>query len=523
MTVCCRESDFIKDGKQSDALRAMIDTEVSLDPSNQAFARRFAVWHDGRQVDDCMRFMNEGIPFVIHNGADKQSDFLRFEHNQLTYYTYDSELNKFVGREVQADLKNQDAMRKLFEYHVSHIHNEYVSTLEEFERDYEAHGDTFIRDRYVEKQKELYTSVILPAMSFIQNNSNGELSDSQLFDQVMESEFFQKTIREHGLEDIRPDFSADFLASLREDFAAQEKELTDDLQDLITKAKKDHAQAKEQLQARAESFYHSLEESGISQISGRSIRSFSLDQIQRELMHKTSRQETKLHDICNQSLGSLPGCKPRDLLRAFHARGIPIAHEEQARILLEKGELTEAEAEQLQVIADDSLFDFMALHKPEIRPYLQDYYMTRGKLRDVSDLLDGHDQFIQELSQEQENNRELLRTQQQLIKDAAGRVSMIDRLIESEQERAQNISELDEKTHAFARQLKEKSPGITTSGMLHQLQSFLEKNGCKVCHINVREQRFSDFRTEIFRTEETVDRDTAREDVYEATDRASRG
>lgn len=498
VTVVCRESDFLVNGKRKDALSALIDTEVSLDPDHQAFARRFAVWHDSRQVDDCMRFMNEGTSFVIHNGAEKQSDYLSFDQNKLTYYSYSNELGKFVGREIPADTKDQDAMRKLFEYHVSHIHNEYVSTIEEFERDYEAHSDTFIRDRYTEKQKELYTDVILPAMSFIRNNRSEHTSDSELFDQVMESDFFQKAIKEHGLEDIRPDFSEDFLKSLRDDFARQEQELTKDLQELIVRAKEDNARAAEQLKSRADTFYKSLEESGISQISGRPVRAFTLDQIQRELMHKMSRQETKLRDACGQSLGSLPGCEPSQLLRAFHVKGIPIAHEQQAKLLLEKGTLTEAEKSQLQMIADDTLFDFLAAHNPQIKPYLQDYYITRGKLRDVSDLLDGHDDLMRTLEQEQESNRELLGQQQRLIKDANKRVSMIDSLIEGERERADMIAELDEKAHAYANSIKLRNPGIQTSGLLRQVTDFLNKNGCKVRHTDISGQSFTEFQKEVF-------------------------
>ena len=106
VTIYCRESDLINDSHNKDAISAIIDTEYSLDIEKQAFMRRLAVWHDGKQADDCMHMMRKNESFVIHDGANKNGDYLKFEDGVLTSGVYDSELKKFVEHKIDVDIKN---------------------------------------------------------------------------------------------------------------------------------------------------------------------------------------------------------------------------------------------------------------------------------------------------------------------------------------------------------------------------------------------------------------------------------
>lgn len=507
VTIYCRESDLINSSHNKDAISAIIDTEYSLDEKKQAFARRLAVWHDGKQADDCMHMMRKGEAFIIHDGADKYGDYLKFENNVLTYGTFDNELKKSVERNIEVDLKNPDAMRKLFERYLSHIHNEYVSSIEEYNRDFNDHTESYIRDRYADKQKELYTEVILPAMGGMFTKREG-MTEQEHFEEIINSDFFQNVIKQKGLEDIRPDFSVDFLNSLKDDLSMQEESLIEGLKELAQNAKAERKDFVEMLVGRTESLKHSFLESGIDKIGGKAISDMSIADLQKELMHKTNRQEAKLREACGVKMQGCMQADPKVLLRAMYTKGTPIAHMEEATPLMAKQELTKEEQARLQLIADDTIYNLVASANPAISPFVQDYYSSRSKLREVEDLINDCNKLKVALDNDTKANSELIEKQKNMLKSVRSQKEQMEKLIDSELTRTKDISRMDKVIHEHIKDYKFENPTASTTAILREVKDFLRKEGFSAPHAEVVYRKFNDFEQEIKGTEreETVER-----------------
>lgn len=494
-TVYCRQSDFINNRARKDAVSAFIDTEYSLDKSNQAFARRLAVWHDRQQADECMRLMESGEAFVIHDGANKYSDYLQYEDGILTYNHYDSELKKFSTKEVDVTREDKDAMRKLFEYHVAHIHNEHISTLEEFQRDFEQHTENFVRDRYVDKQKDMYTKVIMPAMEFVSANSEAGLCEQDLFEQIVNSDPFTQSVKQNRLEDIRPDFSIDFLEALMDDFKQQRQELQEDLAQMVAAAKEEHEQFGSMLSDRAVSLKRSFLASGMHTIGGRPIEQITIPALQQELTHKVRRQEAKLREACG--FGTRPSGNAKELLRSFYNRGIPIAHLETAQPLLAKKELTKEETDLLGQIADDTLFDMCAREDSTIALQLKDYYASRAKLREVDDLLADCSKLSEARDHDHKENMRLITHQRELLKASDRQISNMEKLIHSEKQRVTDIEKLDKKVHEQINRYKSAHPSADLNAVLGEVHRILKQEGITDIHGRAACQSFASFEKEV--------------------------
>lgn len=494
VTVYCRQSDFINNHARVDAVSAFIDTEYSLDKHNQAFARRLAVWHDGKQADECMRLMEAGESFIIHDGANKYADHLQYDNGILTYNHYDSETKKFLTKTVDVTREDKDAMRKLFEYQVAHIHNEHISTVEEFTQDFENHTESFIRDAYVDRQKDMYTKVIMPVMDFISSNDGG-LCDQELFEQIVNSNMFTQGIEANHLEDIRPDFSIDFLESLRSDFEEQRESLKADLFELIGNARQEYEQFEAMLSDRAISLKRSFTGSGMTSIGGRRVADITIPVLQQELTHKVRRQEAKLREACG--FGTSLSGDPVELLRPFYNRGIPIAHVELAVPLLAKKELMPEEKELLRQIADDTLFDMCAREDKGIAVQVKDYYALRAKLREVDDLLADCSKLSEEREADYAKNMELIERQRKLVKSADRQISNMDKLIHSEKQRTVDMEKLDKKVHDHIRKFKSANPSANMDAVLGEVHNFLKKEGITEIHAKAASQSFASFEAQV--------------------------
>ena len=480
VTVYCRQSDFINNQSQVDAVSAFIDTEYSLDRHNQAFARRLAVWHDRMQTDECMRLMEENEAFVIHDGANKYSDYLQYEDGTLVYNRYDSELKKFTTKEIDITREDKDAMRKLFEYHVANIHNEHISTLDEFRSDFEQHTESFIRDRYADRQKELYTKVIMPAMEMVSSASDMGLCEQDLFEQIVNSDMFTQGIEQNHLEDIRPDFSIDFLEALREDFALQKKELQEDLSQMIRDAKEEHEAFAQMLNDRAGSLKRSFLASGMQTIGGRPVAQMTIPLLQQELTHKVHRQEAKLREVCG--FGTRLSGNSKELLRSFYNRGIPIAHMELAEQLLAKKTLSEDEKRLLQEIADDTLFDMCAREDSSIALQVQEFYASRAKLREVDDLIADCSKLSDARERDQKENLALINKQRELMKAADRQIANMDKLVGSEKKRLVDMERLDKKVHDHISRYRSTHPQAGMDAILGEVHGFLNREGISNIH-----------------------------------------
>lgn len=511
VTIFCRESDLINSSDNKDAISAIIDTEYSLGVEKQAFARRLAVWHDGKQADDCMRMMRKNEAFIIHDGADKYGDYLKFEDGILTYGSYDNELKKPMEKKIEVDRKNPDAMRKLFERYLSHIHNEYVSSIEEYKQEFDDHTESYIRDRYADKQKELYTKVVLPAVSFMNKNmETNHLAEEEAFEQVIG--FVQSGIQANGLEDIRPDFSVDFLNSLKDDLSMQEADLVEGLKDLAQTAKAERKDFIDMLVNRTESLKHSFKESGMDKLGGKEIDAMSIADLQRELTHKTSRQEAKLREACGVKMQGCMQADPKVLLRAFYAKGTPIAHMDEATPLMAKAELTAEEQARLQLIADDTMYNLLADRMPELKGYVNDYYSSRSKLREVTDLITDCNKLKKALDEETENNKTLIEKQKNMLNSVRTQKKNMEMLINSEIVRSEEINRMDTAIHEHIKDYMFENPTASTSSVLREVKSYLKKEGFSTPHANVSYQSFTDFEKIITEEMETV-KETTKESV----------
>lgn len=510
ISIYCRESDLINSQHNKDAISAIIDTEYSLGIEKQAFTRRLAVWHDGRQADDCMRMMRKNESFIIHDGANKFGDYLKFEDGVLTYGTYDNELKKAIERKVDVDSKNPDAMRKLFERYLSHIHNEYVSSIEEYTQEFEEHTESYIRDRYADKQKELYTQVILPAISGMFEQK--DKSEQEFFETIVNSDFFKNTIKEKGLEDIRPDFSVDFLNNLKADLSMQEEDLINGLKELAQGAKTERTEFVQMLVNRTESLKHSFQEAGIEKLGGRPIAAMTPADLQNELMHKTSRQEAKLKEACGINMRSGMQADPKALLRALYAKGTPIAHMDEATPLMAKSKLTDAEKAKLQLIADDTLYNLMASKNPKIQPYLDDYYNSRSKLREVNDLITDCNKLKNVLDRDTEENQKLISRQQNMLKDVQKQKEQMEILIHSEQTRNDKINSMDKVIHEHIKDYKFENPNAGTQAVLREVKAYMKKEGFSAPHAEIAYQKFADFEASVMeQTKERENTETSRD------------
>lgn len=471
--VYCRTSDFINNRSTTDAISAFIETEYSLHEGSQAFARRYAVYHDRKQAEEAYRMMKEGKAFVIHDGANKYADYLQYEDHVLTYYQYDSEQKKFSARAVDADTKDGDAIKKLFEYYMSRIHNEHISSLDEFQRDFEQHTENFIRDRYMDRQKDMYEKVIIPAMQRIARDGDGQ----ETFYSIINDPEFARIIKEWKLEDIRPDFSVDFLEALRDDFAAKKDLWQGELLSLSSESKMEYEQLDSVLADRASNLKRDLSRRGFQTLGGRSIDAMSIPTLKKELSHKMKRQEAKLREMCGFTT-KLSG-NPRILLHSLSDRGIPIAHAKAAAALLEKkeSELSREESELLCQIADDTLFDMCARESDAIASQVGDFYATRDALREVDDLLLLGGKLCEDRTKKYEDAMQKVSEKKRNVSDMSERIAYMDTLINNEKNRVLDIEQTSKKVHAHIEQCRKEHPDMKIGAVI----------GSQIFHADVRQ------------------------------------
>lgn len=222
VTVTVREDDLIDESDYKDAVDAYIDTAISL-TVEQSFARRFAVRNDQIQTKNCMDmlFGKEGkskAPFVIHDGADKMSDYFMFKDGHCSYFTYSKKEQQWYSKDVKIEGGNNDAVLKMIERHMSYIPNVKVSTVGEFNK-FMSRSQDYIRSEYVDKQKRLYAEVILTAGI---ESIHGQ--ETALIDNAMKD----MHIKYPELEGIRPDFSVDFLKKFRTDLSNDKQFIMND-------------------------------------------------------------------------------------------------------------------------------------------------------------------------------------------------------------------------------------------------------------------------------------------------------
>lgn len=213
VTVTVREDDLIDESEYKDAVDAYIDATVSMTGA-QSFARRYAVKHDQLQTKQCMDWLygKNPVPFAIHNGADKYSDYILFRDGKCAYYTYDSVSKQWNDKVVDISSGDRDAVAKMIERHMSYIHNVRISTLNEFES-FLNQSPEYIRSSYAKKQEELFKEAILPINGRMEKNGNDYL--------LAEHYILQIYKKRPDLADIRPDFSADFLKKIQGDMEAE--------------------------------------------------------------------------------------------------------------------------------------------------------------------------------------------------------------------------------------------------------------------------------------------------------------
>lgn len=465
VTVYCREADLFTEGNHKDAISALIDTEYSLDNSIQHFGRCYAVAHDIKQADRCMQYIEEGQSFVIHNGATKESDYIQYENDTLTFYKWDSELRKFEGREIHADISDKESMRKLLEYHVARIHNEQIDTIEDFEHRYSILGDMpseeMLKKTYVDKQKQLYSEVINPAMKMFRGK-DGSIDTHSLMAYI-DSPSVKEQIKRKGLENVRPAFSRDFLKDIRHDIELEMQELQGELQK--------YENMERDFKSREQDFRDNLQKSRMSTVGLTNrvvVADAPIEDILAGLQEQNQYLESKLHEICVGYLGKVPSSDPKVLVRAFLMKGIDVPNREQAVALIKKAELTPEETEQLNAIANESLFCLVK----EKRPDAERYYLARGivtgKINELSNILSRKEM-------QQESYREDYQKLCNNIRSCQDQIQNMDILIENEEVRAEKITSLDRECHAFLKKQKEQNPGLTTSGLLRSLKEYMER------------------------------------------------
>ena len=288
----------------------------------------------------------------------------------------------------------------------------------------------------------------------------------------------------------------------------QEESLIEGLKELAQNAKAERKDFVEMLVGRTESLKHSFLESGIDKIGGKSISDMSIADLQKELMHKTNRQEAKLREACGVKMQGCMQADPKVFLRAMYAKGTPIAHMEEATPLMAKQKLTKEEQARLQLIADDTIYNLVAGVNPVIQPLVQDYYSSRSKLREVEDLINDCNKLKVALDNDTKANSELIEKQKNMLKSVRSQKEQMEKLIDSELTRTKDISRMDKVIHEHIKDYKFENPTASTTAILREVKDFLRKEGFSAPHAEVAYRKFNDFEQEIKETEkeETVER-----------------
>ena len=481
VVVYCREEDFFKEGTGTDVLSAIVEADCSMDEQTQYFARRYAVHHDKQQADKCMEYMRENRSFVIHDGSSKESNYMKYEDKTLTFYSWDSENNIYRSREVEADFENEDAMRKLFEYHVSSIRNERIDTLEDFELFSKTDEQILQRD-YLIKQEALYKEIVLPEFAYL-----GTFEGTKDF---FDRPDVQAKIKEYGCENVRPDFSKDFLSRLKTSMESA----------LIP-----HKEAVQQSKAQEDRFKKYLQTNGVQSVGIKHpvvVKDASLDQIQRGLEEMKEYKENALRDAVTRIYGNMPGSDAKTFLQAYLSKGIAIPFpykQEELISLIQKETLTPEEEQYLTTCMEKTIFFQAGRTNPEAG---RDYTIVT-KL----------ESFLHTLDTVKPNDE--IRQLQSHIESTEEQIEALDMLLQSEMEHSQSMNTLQNDLRQEVSKLKVANKGIKTGGLINEVKTLMkDKFHAPIDHIEVEYVSFDAFAEKLQRTEKeanTTERDYTEE------------
>ena len=507
VTVYCREEDFITHGRHSDAVSALIETEYSLRPEYQSAARRYAVYHDNEQVDLCMQKIRNEEDFVIHDYSNNQNDYIEFSNNQLTYWSWDGEMGKFVNsRPVNITLndKTEESVRKLLDYHVSKIHNEKVSSVTDFKRFLQKDNNA-VMQQYLDKQVELYTKYLLPVQrkkvrvkdengDFIQKrdengnpvfktNANGTLEpvyetrDCTAQEKLDALKGMAGEMKSRGLDDIRPAFDTEFLEIVKNNMQAEVSALKAEMseveapyRDKVKSVKSDIAEIYKGIQGM-------LIKDGITQVYGESIEKCRIEDLADYLNSHRDAFRDELKGRAEQIFGNVPLSSFDAFIQAYVDDGNLLSDPERAAYLMQKVNPTVEETEEMFAMMEECEFVLMAKEDRGIEDILKKYQSLNTKAELVNRFIDTSNKKIKDVKKEGMQVEKKKDTLKAKIITKEKNVRNMEHAIETEQKGKSEIKKLDKECHAYIASLRKENPSMSIGELRKTVSEFLKDNG----------------------------------------------